>query len=71
MEGALGADHLRLRRIFHDDERSAVRAARTLEDAIRELRRCAGHQFDPNVVDLLCEVLAVENEPAAKLAARG
>jgi two-component system, cell cycle response regulator len=47
------------------------RAARTQEDAICELRRCAGHQFDPNVVDLLCEVLAAEDEPAAKLAARG
>jgi len=47
------------------------RAARTQEDAICELRRCAGHQFDPNVVDLLCAVLAAENEPAAKLAARG
>jgi diguanylate cyclase (GGDEF)-like protein len=47
------------------------RAARTQEERICELRRCAGHQFDPNVVDLLCEVLAAENEPAAKLAARG
>ena len=47
------------------------RAARSPEDAICELRRCAGHQFDPNVVDLLCEVLAAEEEPAAKLAARG
>jgi len=47
------------------------RAARSPEDAICELRRCAGQQFDPNVVDLLCEVLAAEEEPAAKLAARG
>jgi len=49
----------------------SYRAARTQEDAICELRRCAGHQFDPNIVDLLCEVLAAEDEPAAKLAARG
>jgi HD-GYP domain-containing protein (c-di-GMP phosphodiesterase class II) len=47
------------------------RAARTQEDAICELRRCAGHQFEPNVVDLLCEALAAEEEPAAKLVARG
>jgi two-component system cell cycle response regulator len=47
------------------------RAARRPEDAICELRRCAGHQFDANVVDLLCEVLAAEDDPAAKLVARG
>jgi two-component system, cell cycle response regulator len=47
------------------------RPARTPEDAICELRRCAGHQFEPTVVDLLCEALAAEDEPAAKLAARG
>ena len=47
------------------------RAARTRADAIVELRRCAGRQFDPTVVELLCEVLAVEDEPAAKLAAHG
>jgi diguanylate cyclase (GGDEF)-like protein len=47
------------------------RAARTQEDAIRELRRCAAQQFDPTVVDLLCDALAAENEPAAKLAASG
>jgi two-component system cell cycle response regulator len=47
------------------------RAARTQEDAICELRRCAGHQFEPTVVDFLCEALAAEGEPAAKLVARG
>jgi two-component system, cell cycle response regulator len=47
------------------------RAARTQEDAIAELRRCAGRQFDPRVVDLLCAVLVAEGEPAAKLAAHG
>jgi diguanylate cyclase (GGDEF)-like protein len=30
---------------------------RTSDDAIRELRRCAGHQFDPDVVDALLEEL--------------
>ena len=47
------------------------RAARSQKDAIAELRRCAGQQFDPQVVDLLCEALAAENEPAANLAAHG
>ena len=45
------------------------RAALTNEDAVAELRRCAGGQFDPRVVELLCEVLAEEDEPAAELAA--
>jgi HD-GYP domain-containing protein (c-di-GMP phosphodiesterase class II) len=47
------------------------RAARTQEDVIAELRRCAGRQFDPSVVEVLCEALVAEGEPAAKLAARG
>jgi HD-GYP domain-containing protein (c-di-GMP phosphodiesterase class II) len=47
------------------------RAARTQGEAIRELRRCAGKQFDPHVVDLLCDVLAAENQPAANFAAHG
>ncbi len=45
------------------------RAARTAEDAVAELRRWAGRQFDPQVVDLLCAVLAEQDEPAAELAA--
>jgi diguanylate cyclase (GGDEF)-like protein len=45
------------------------RAARTAEDAVAELRRWAGRQFDPQVVDLLCAVLAEQDEPAAALAA--
>lgn len=47
------------------------RPARTQEEAIRELRRCAGKQFDPQVVDLLCDALAAENQPAANIAAPG
>ena len=45
------------------------RAARTAEDAVAELRRWAGRQFDPQVVDLLCAVLADQDEPAVELAA--
>jgi HD-GYP domain-containing protein (c-di-GMP phosphodiesterase class II) len=47
------------------------RAARTQEDAMGELRNCAGRQFDPSVVDYLCAVLVAEDEFASKLAASG
>jgi two-component system cell cycle response regulator len=33
------------------------RSARSIEDALGELRRCAGSQFDPAVVDAFCQVL--------------
>jgi two-component system, cell cycle response regulator len=44
------------------------RAARMPEDAVAELRRCAGGQFDGHVVELLCAVLADEGEPAKAVA---
>ena len=47
------------------------RAARTAAEAVAELRRCAGRQFDRHVVDLVCTVLADEDEPAAALAVGG
>lgn len=36
------------------------REARTPEQAVAELRRCAATQFDPRVVEVLCDVLAEE-----------
>jgi two-component system, cell cycle response regulator len=44
------------------------RTARTPAEAVAELRRCAGRQFDRRVVELLCAVLAHEDEPAATIA---
>jgi two-component system, cell cycle response regulator len=44
------------------------RAARTSAEAVAELRRCAGRQFDRQIVDLLCAVLANEDEPAPTFA---
>ena len=47
------------------------RAARTPAEAVAELRRCAGRQFDAQVVDVLCAALADEDEPANTLAVGG
>ena len=47
------------------------RAARTPEEAVAELRRCGGQQFDQKVVELLCVVLADESEPASTVAVGG
>jgi HD-GYP domain-containing protein (c-di-GMP phosphodiesterase class II) len=44
----------------------AYKRARSSEDAVAELRRCAGDQFDPRVVAALIEVLAAgEHEHTA------
>jgi HD-GYP domain-containing protein (c-di-GMP phosphodiesterase class II) len=47
------------------------RAARTPEEAVAELLRCAGRQFDAQVVELLCAVLVDEDAPATTLAVGG
>jgi diguanylate cyclase (GGDEF)-like protein len=44
------------------------RAARSSEEAIEELRRCAGTQFDPEVVEAFCEVLEAKAASAAPAA---
>ena len=44
------------------------RAARMPAKAVSELRRCAGQQFDRQVVELLCAVIAEEDEPATAFA---
>ena len=33
------------------------------EQAVAELRRCAGTQFDPEIVDALADELAASEEP--------
>lgn len=38
------------------DER-VYRKSRTHEEAIAELRRCSGTQFDPDVVDVFCKII--------------
>jgi two-component system cell cycle response regulator len=42
----------------------AYREAETVESALGELRRCAGSQFDPRVVEVLAEDLAEETSRA-------
>lgn len=37
------------------------RTAMSLEDAIKELKRCAGSQFDPNLVDVFIEIISKES----------
>jgi HD-GYP domain-containing protein (c-di-GMP phosphodiesterase class II) len=44
-------------------------SARSAEDALEELRRCAGSQFDPSVVAALEHVLAAEGADALPRAA--
>ena len=45
----------------------AYRAARSSDAAIAELRRCAGSQFDPVVVEAFCAALAESDKPAPEL----
>ena len=47
-----------LRRVPRDDQPRPYSPARRVEEALAELRRCAGAQFDPVVVDAFCAALA-------------
>ena len=40
------------------------RAARSTEEALNELRRCTGTQFDPTVVDAFCGVMLERRHPS-------
>ena len=42
----------------------SYRAAMPAEDALEELHRCAGSQFDPRVVDAIAAVIARETPRA-------
>jgi diguanylate cyclase (GGDEF)-like protein len=42
----------------------AYRAAQSADDAIAELRRCAGTQFDPGVVEVFCALVEDDDVPA-------
>ncbi len=44
-------------------------AAEPEETAVAELRRCAGTQFDPRVVEILCELVEAQTESAAVVTA--
>ena len=66
---ARGADRRGLRRLRGDDVApSATGSALTEAEAIAELRRGAGSQFDPHVVEAVCTALG---EPLAGLSDRG
>jgi HD-GYP domain-containing protein (c-di-GMP phosphodiesterase class II) len=43
-------------------------AARSTDDAIAELRRNSGTQFDPAVIDALCRRLTLQPTPSLVLA---
>src|SRR5215472_6551488 len=66
---------LAARIVFVCDAYSAITSdrpysvARSSDEAVAELRRCAGGQFDPHVVEVFCEVLEDEDETPAALAA--
>jgi HD-GYP domain-containing protein (c-di-GMP phosphodiesterase class II) len=53
------------------EDRVGDREATHERAAIAELRRCAGSQFDPAVVERLIEALMVDHEPGAWSAAPG
>ena len=67
LDPARRPDRRGVRRLPRDDRRPALPRRRRPDAALHELRRCSGAQFDPEVVDAFCDLLA----PAAATAARG
>ena len=60
----LGARIVAVAECFHDmvsDHR--YRSARTFEDALTELRRCSGTQFDPKVATAFLDWLDIHGDP--------
>jgi two-component system, cell cycle response regulator len=49
------------------DERS-YKPAMPLEQALAELRRCAGSQFDPQLVEVFCQLVSQRTERAPGVA---
>ena len=47
------------------------RHAISVPDALAELRRCAGTQFDPQIVEVFCAVLEASDDPQAEHATEG
>jgi hypothetical protein len=47
------------------------RPAVAVPDALAELRRCAGTQFDPQIVEVFCAVLEASDDPQAEHATEG
>ena len=39
----------------------SYRAAMTTADAVAELRRCAGTQFDPRIIEVFCTLVVDSN----------
>ena len=62
IEARVLADRRRLRR---DDERPALPPALTRDEALAEVERCAGTQFDPEIARVFLELFAEAELPAA------
>jgi diguanylate cyclase (GGDEF)-like protein len=68
----LGARIIAICDSFHAmlDER-VYKHAISLDDALAELRRCAGTQFDPALVEVFCRLIAERTEPERLRSAAG